>query len=166
MPRGGGAAKEKSGLGGAVRGGRMAGMEEDAKLAVFVYGSLVPGGSYWGRYCEGKVVAKERARVRGRIYQGRDGYLALAIDGDGLRWIRGWRLILRDETCLQNFDRLEGFDAARPAEQNDYQRVRTACFADDKAAAPAPLGEAWVYIMTPAQFTRAGALEIFSIPQT
>jgi gamma-glutamylcyclotransferase (GGCT)/AIG2-like uncharacterized protein YtfP len=141
-------------------------MKDDVDLAVFVYGSLVPGGSYWARFCEGKVVASQRARVRGRMYQQRDGYLALAIEGEGLRWIEGWRLVLRDETVLQNFDQLEGFESARPSAQNDYQRVRTACFAEDDSAAPASLGEVWVYVMTPAQLARAGAVEIFSIPPT
>ncbi len=47
-------------------------------LQLFVYGSLVPGGEYWGRFCEGKVVARKRARVWGKLFKSRDGYLALA----------------------------------------------------------------------------------------
>lgn len=141
-------------------------MRDNVDLAVFVYGSLVPRGSNWARFCEGRVAESTPARVRGRAYQLHDGYLALATEGEDLRWIRGWRLVLRDDAVLQNFDRLEGFEAARSPEQNDYQRVRAACFADDDSAASASLGEAWVYVMTPAQLARAGAVEIFSIPPT
>jgi gamma-glutamylcyclotransferase (GGCT)/AIG2-like uncharacterized protein YtfP len=153
-------------LGWGGRGWHDGRMEKDSSLAVFVYGSLVPGGSNWARFCEGRVADSKPVRVRGRVYQLRDGYLALAMEGEDLRWIRGWRLVLRNAAVLQNFDRLEGFEAARPSEQNDYQRVRAACFTDDDSAAPAALGEAWVYVMTPAQLARAGAVEIFSIPPT
>ena len=129
-----------------------------------MYGSLVPGGSYWARYCEGKVATQARARVLGRIYQTRDGYLALAFASGGTRWIGGWRLVLRDEAALMDIDRLEGYEAAHAPEQNEYERVRVECFADDEPVAP--MGSAWVYIMTPAQLARAGAVEIFSMPPT
>ncbi len=126
----------------------------------------MPGGSYWARYCEGKVTAQQRARVRGRIFRGQDGYLALATDTEQPRWIPGWVLTLRDEAALRDFDLLENFDAARPPAHNDYQRERIEYFADDDSPAPTALGEAWVYVMTSAQLARAGADEILTIPQT
>ena len=102
----------------------------------------------------------------GRMYQARDGYLALTIVGEGRWWISGWRLELREEAHLMDFDGLEGFDPRRRPEQNEYERVRMECLADDGSAAPTSQGEAWVYVMTPAQLARAGAVEIFSIPWT
>jgi gamma-glutamylcyclotransferase (GGCT)/AIG2-like uncharacterized protein YtfP len=135
-------------------------------LHVFVYGSLMPGGSYWARYCAGKVTAQQRARVHGRIFCGHDGYLALTTAIDDLRWVPGWVLTLRDESVLRDFDQLEDFDAGRAPEQNDYQRVRVNYFADDDSPAPTALGEAWAYVMTETQLARAGAMEIFAVPPT
>jgi len=137
-------------------------MNRKNDLALFVYGSLQPGESYWTRYCEGRVVEQQRARVRGRLYRLSDGYLALR-EPAGLPqdpWIRGWRLVLRDETALHNIDRLEEFDPAGPPEKNVYLRVRTACFADDGAEKPMQLGEAWIYVMAPVQLEQFGARDV------
>ncbi len=54
------------------------GVSEELDRNLFVYGSLVPGGEYWGQFCEGRVVARRKARVWGRLYRTRDGYLAMA----------------------------------------------------------------------------------------
>jgi len=134
----------------------------DMDLALFVYGSLKPGQQNWKRYCEGHVAELQAARVRGNLYKCSDGYLAMGQPASppGDSWIRGWRLVLHDEATLRNIDRLEGFDPGRPLASNVYLRVRTACFADDAAPAPAALGEAWTYIMTPAQLAHEGAVEI------
>ncbi len=141
-------------------------------LALFVYGSLMPGASNWKRYCEHRVAELQPARVRGRLYQLSDGYLALALPGapdsgletrnpkpEPLPWVRGWRLVLRSEAALREIDRLEDFDPARPLAENVYLRTRLECFADG-APPPASLGEAWVYTMTAARLAHEGAVEL------
>ncbi|MGH9595098.1 MAG: gamma-glutamylcyclotransferase family protein, partial [Bryobacteraceae bacterium] len=131
----------------------------DMDLALFVYGSLMPGARNWKRYCEGHVAELHQARLRGRLYKLSDGYLAMTLDENG-PWVRGWLLLLRCEATLHNIDRLEEFDPARPPENNVYLRVRANCFADDNSPQPAELGEAWTYIMSPAQLAREGAVEV------
>ena len=131
-------------------------------LALFVYGSLKPGEQNWKRFCEGRVAELQPARVRGHLYKCSDGYLAMGEPAGqpGDPWVRGWRLVLHNETDLRNIDRLEGFDPDRPMESNVYLRMRVDCFADDAAATPASVGKAWVYTMTPAQLAHEGAVEI------
>ena len=137
-------------------------------LQLFVYGSLVPGGEYWGRFCEGKVVARRKARVWGRLFRSREGYLALALAEERSAlsferlpvWIPGWVLTLRDGAALRAIDGLEGYAEGRAEEKNDYQRVRVACYAPGGEAEPEALGEAWCYVMTAGQLTRAGAATI------
>ncbi|MGH8336121.1 MAG: gamma-glutamylcyclotransferase family protein, partial [Gammaproteobacteria bacterium] len=135
----------------------------DMDLALFVYGSLKPGATNWKRYCEHHVAELQPARVRGRLYKFSDGYLALG-EPAGRRqdpWVRGWRLVLRSEEALWNIDRLEDYDSTKPLEENVYLRVRVACFDDEeKSTEPAPLGEAWVYTVTPARLAFEGAVEI------
>ncbi len=135
-------------------------MSQENDLAVFVYGSLQPGGRNWARYCEGKVVTQQPAQVRGKLYRLRDPYPAVVLDAS--KWVQGWRLVLRDADALRWFDELENFDAARPPGQNEYQRVRTECFAgaENGAAPTTSLGEAWIYIMTPERIAAEGGLEI------
>lgn len=135
-------------------------------LALFVYGSLMPGAANWQRYCEHRVAELHPARARGRLYQLSDGYLAMAqpetagAKRETLPWVRGWLLVLRSEAALQDIDRLEDFDPARPLEENVYLRTRIECFADGAAANPASLGEAWVYTMTAARLAHEGAVEL------
>ncbi len=133
-------------------------------LALFVYGSLMPGAANWRRYCEHRVAELAPARVRGRLYKLSDGYLALEQPPadpaalDSLPWVRGWRLVLHNAEVLRAIDRLEDFDPVRLVAENGYLRERIACFGDD--AATAPLGDAWVYTMTPARLAREGAVEM------
>jgi gamma-glutamylcyclotransferase (GGCT)/AIG2-like uncharacterized protein YtfP len=137
----------------------MAGVKQETDLAVFVYGSLQPGGRNWARYCEGKVVAQQRARVRGKLYRLRDPFPAVLLDDN--QWTHGWQLVLRDADALRWFDELENFVATRPPEQNEYQRVRTACFAEtENDTGSTSLGEAWIYIMTPERIAAENGVEI------
>ncbi len=132
-------------------------------LALFVYGSLVPGGSNWKRFCEHRVAELIPARARGRVYKLSDGYLAMGEPAGqvGDPWVRGWRLVLHQEEVLRAIDRLEGYDPRLPADENTYLRTRVACFADDpKTENTEALGEAWVYTMTPARRALEGAVEV------
>jgi gamma-glutamylcyclotransferase (GGCT)/AIG2-like uncharacterized protein YtfP len=79
-------------------------MQPEQDLALFVYGSLKPGESNWKRYCEGRVAELHPARVRGRLYQLSDGYLALT-QPETHSWVRGWRLVLRSAEALREIDR-------------------------------------------------------------
>ena len=54
-------------------------VKKGEELAVFVYGTLMPGGRAWAERCEGRVVGMRRARVRGRLFDLRlAGYPAVA----------------------------------------------------------------------------------------
>jgi len=56
------APKGKIRLGFEPPAGTISGVNPDMDLALFVYGSLQPGGEYWPRFCEGRVV-EPAARV-------------------------------------------------------------------------------------------------------
>ena len=57
----------------------------------------------------------------------------------------------------------ENFAAARSPEQNDYQRVRTECFAESNNETSAlSLGEVWIYVMTPERIAAERGVEIAS----
>jgi len=107
---------------------------------VFVYGTLKPGGYYWPRFCEGRVDSMSRARVRGRLFALPMGYPALVL-GDGWAW--GYLLTLRDSAVLKGFDTLEDFDPSRPAEENEYQRVKVDVVLENGATD----GGVWAYVM-------------------
>jgi len=150
---------------GKIRLGKNAGqwhngrMQPEEDFVVFVYGSLQPGGRNWARYCEGKVVAQQRARVKGKLYRLRDPFPALVLDET--QWAHGWRLVLRDADSLHGFDELENYVAGRSAEKNEYQRIRTACFAEtNNGLAITSLGETWIYVMTPERIAIEGGVEI------
>jgi gamma-glutamylcyclotransferase (GGCT)/AIG2-like uncharacterized protein YtfP len=133
-------------------------MKPDMDLALFVYGSLMPGGRHWKRYCEHRVAELQPAQVRGRLYKLSDGYLALGEPAGQAEdpWVRGWRLVLHSVGVLHSIDRLEDFAEGRASEENAYLRTRVACFAEDGQTV---LGEAWVYTMTPTRLAFEGAVE-------
>jgi len=134
-------------------------MAQETDLAVFVYGSLQPGGRNWARYCEGNVVSQQRARVKGRLFRLRDSFPAVVLDNRF--WTHGWRLVLRDVDALHGFDELENFDPARQPEQNEYQRVMAECFDETKnSPVEIPLGKIWVYVMAPERIATEGGEEI------
>ena len=118
-------------------------------LRIFVYGTLKPGGFYWPRYAEGKVVAHQPARVRGMLYHLNPGYPGL-LEGEG--WAEGVLLTLTDETALLGMDELEDYVPGRPPEQNEYQRKRVECW----DANGDPLGQVWVYLMLPDKMRELG----------
>lgn len=158
MPQGDDPAKAKAAW-RAGKGWHTLCMKTEMDLALFVYGSLIPGGAYWKRYCEQYVVEQQPAQVRGRLYQLSDGYLALGEPAGQLDdpWVRGWRLVLRNTEALTNIDRLEDFAEGRPLEENAYLRVRVSCFGKDGATA---LGQAWIYTMTPTRLAFEGAVAV------
>jgi len=153
-------------------------MDDGKDLAVFVYGSLQPGGRNWARYCEGKVVEMKPARVKGRLYRLGDGFPGLVVEEAGsremqnakcktqngqldtLKWVKGWWMQLKDEEALAGFDQLENYQKGRVPEENDYQRIRVMCYAEKGGKGLEPLAEAWTYVMTPERVDLDGGVEV------
>lgn len=128
-------------------------------LKVFVYGTLKPGGLYWYRFCEGKVLGTQPAKVRGQLYQLEAGYPALlpGWEGEGANaarevWAHGFVLTLADPDALEGLDQLEGYQEGRAPGHNEYQRVRTEVrlLPEDSPC------EAWIYIMSATSIRQQG----------
>lgn len=115
-------------------------MSSKIQPRVFVYGTLKPGGYYWHRFCEGRVVNILKAQVRGNLYALPMGYPALT-QGDG--WVQGYLLTLHDEAVLAGFDTLEAYEEGRDPSLNEYQRIEVGVYLEDRT----PVGSAWVYLM-------------------
>ncbi|MFN5515469.1 MAG: gamma-glutamylcyclotransferase [Cyanobacteriota bacterium] len=110
---------------------------------VFVYGTLKPGESNYGAYCEGKVLVEEKAYCWGRLYGLNLGYPGLT---QGTERVWGYLLTFRDPRSLEDLDVLEDYQPGRAPSENEYQRRLTPIYGPNHQ----PLGVAWVYIMTPA----------------
>lgn len=106
---------------------------------VFVYGTLKPGGHYWPEFCEGKVAAPRPAKVRGTLYDLHLGYPGLRLSGTD--WVHGYLLTFWKDADFLRLDELEGYNPSRPDSENEYTRLRVACFSPDGE----PIGEAWTY---------------------
>ncbi len=162
-------------------------MENEDDLAVFVYGTLMPGGSAWAERCEGRVVEMRRARVRGRLYALNAGYpavdderqtrgIAAATD---LGWVQGWRLVLRDAGVLAGLDKWEGYLEGRAYSDNEYNRTRVVCYKEDDTEVVPPeeksglagarpsnrqepevIGEAWIYVMARERIAAMAGVEL------
>lgn len=116
---------------------------------VFVYGTLKPGGHYWPEFCEGKLAAEPRAaKVRGELYDLHVGYPGLLLKGDS--WVWGYVLNFARKADFLRLDHLEGYVPGRPEAENEYKRLRVACFTPEGEA----LGEVWAYEMTAATMSR------------
>jgi gamma-glutamylcyclotransferase (GGCT)/AIG2-like uncharacterized protein YtfP len=121
-------------------------------LRVFVYGTLKPGGFYYGDYCEGRTIAETPAWVRGWLYDLPLGYPAMVVDVDGDSVgelgqgdrVWGYLLTFADpEEGLAALDELEDYDPHGDPSQNLYQRYWLPVFGGEGQA----LGHAWVYGM-------------------
>ena len=112
-------------------------------FAVFVYGSLKPGGYYWAQFCAGKVSAPIIAKVRGDLYDLGCGYPGAIFNN--ANWITGVVLIFNNEADFKAVDQLEGYNPARIPEKNDYERLKVECF----TAAGDSLGPVWAYAVNP-----------------
>lgn len=112
-------------------------------LSVFVYGTLKPGGHYWHRFCDGRVCGQTPARIRGELYDLGCGYPGAVFNEAG--WIEGMVLEFRQAADLAAVDVLEGYQAERPIERNEYQRRQVSCFSPSEE----PLGPAWAYEVNP-----------------
>lgn len=116
---------------------------------VFVYGTLKPGGRYWPEFCAGKLAAEPvAAKIRGELHDLHVGYPGLLLKGD--KWVMGYVLELAEAADFLRLDFLEGYEPGRPEAENEYNRLRVACF----STAGKALGEVWAYEMTAATMAR------------
>jgi gamma-glutamylcyclotransferase (GGCT)/AIG2-like uncharacterized protein YtfP len=120
-------------------------------IAVFVYGTLKPGGFYFSQYCEGRVVECCEAIAQGDLFDLPIGYPAMTA-GNG--WVQGYVLTFNDPTVLIELDELEGYDPSCPATENEYQRQEIDVFDRQQR----PLGRAWVYMMLLARVQQSGGV--------
>lgn len=118
---------------------------------VFVYGTLKPGGRYWQQYCEGKVLDPIPTKIHGTLYDMHVGYPGLRLGGDD--WVQGYLLSFQNEADLLRLDYLEGYAPERPEEQNEYMRLRVACYDTSGAL----IGEVWTYEITTGVMDELGA---------
>lgn len=121
----------------------------NSDLKVFVYGTLKPGGHYWPEFCEGKLAAAPvAAKIHGELYDLHVGYPGLLLKGD--KWVKGYLMEMATEADFLRLDYLEGYVPGRPEAENEYNRLRVACFSPEGE----PLGEVWAYEMTVATMAR------------
>jgi len=112
------------------------------KLSLFVYGTLKPGESNYGRYCCDRVLSAMRVYTWGKLYHLSLGYPGMT---EGDEKVHGVLLTFADETYLAAIDRLETYHPERSPSENEYQRYRIPVFdLEDKF-----LTETWGYRMLP-----------------
>ncbi len=143
---------------------------EGLDLAVFVYGTLKPGGRYHRQYCDRALAQVVPAMTKGLLYDFPTwGYPAM-VSGEG--WVKGCLLLFKGEAAvcnsiLQGLDRLEGVDDGPPnlekAEltalySDSYYRCQQSIFTLTRE----PLQSAWVYLMTSEQVRHYGGLIVAS----
>jgi gamma-glutamylcyclotransferase (GGCT)/AIG2-like uncharacterized protein YtfP len=137
---------------------------ELSELAVFVYGTLKPGGRYHRRYCQGYLNEAVPAQVKGRLYDFPQlGYPAMTAGDD---WVKGYLLLFRQhaaicEDILRRLDELEGYTSENAAVDNDYQRCWLPLYDrydDLDSLLCKPLRSAWVYRMSAEQIEQQGGV--------
>ena len=120
-------------------------------MRVFVYGTLKPGESNYQRYCMGKVLEARRAIAIGQLFALPLGYPAMTL---GESPVQGFLLSFPDSTILSHLDWLEDYKPHRPAAENEYIRQEIETY----SLAFAPLGLAWIYLMTSEQIRSCGGV--------
>jgi gamma-glutamylcyclotransferase (GGCT)/AIG2-like uncharacterized protein YtfP len=128
---------------------------DPAERTVFVYGTLKPGGHYYGEFCEGRLAAEPQpAKIRGELYDLQVGYPGLRLRGQD--WVYGYLMVMASAAELRRLDQLEGFAPDRPKAENEYNRLKVPCF--DRTGEP--LGTFWTYEMTPSTLARHPAVRL------
>lgn len=103
---------------------------------LFVYGTLMHGCNN-AALLEGKVLKRERARTRGRLYHlPHRGYPAML---DGETWVYGELLWLRGAEALTVLDMLEGYHGPDRADNLYHRRQQTVESAKDHTSYQAHL---------------------------
>ena len=129
------------------------------ELAVFVYGTLKPGGRYHVRYCGMYLTEAIPAIAKGQLYNFPHlGYPAMTAGDD---WVKGHllRFVQSAEICadiLRGLDRLEGYSPERNDFENEYLRREVQIFDVEQQL----LQTAWGYVMTDAGVRSRGGIYI------
>ena len=113
-------------------------------LKVFVYGTLKPGGVNYARYCDRKVKSEIPAYIKGILCHLPVGYPAM-IEGEGK--VKGFLLTFNNYNALNALDRLEGYQAQRASNLNEYYRYLVPVYNLENNL----IDKAWAYFMTPAK---------------
>lgn len=127
-------------------------MAPEVTTSVFVYGTLKPGGHYHEAYCGGFQLEATDGYIQGRLFHfpdlGYPGALESVTDK-----IYGVLLTFNHEKdlVLSKLDQLEGYDPARPAEDNEYYRKLVTVYNESDLTI---MDNAWCYFMTPEQVRR------------
>lgn len=120
-------------------------------LKIFVYGTLKPGEANYERYCRDQIVTARAAIALGQLYDLPLGYPAMT---SGKSPVQGFLLSFIDPNLLVLLDQLEDYCPSRPADQNEYLRVRAEVYSLDYEV----LGQAWVYQMQLQQVHKLGGV--------
>lgn len=120
-------------------------------LKIFVYGTLKPGGSNYSAYCSGKVMQAQAVIAQGILFELPAGYPAMTL---GAGWVQGSLLWFQDRQMLEQLDYLEDYDPSRSPDKNLYHRQQIQVFDPSQQ----PLGDAWVYLMSPAKIQCLGGI--------
>ncbi len=93
------------------------------KKYIFVYGTLMKGFRNYKKYLKGKVITREPARVKGRLYHLKNKDYPGLIEGND--YINGELITIKDfsETIIR-LDNLEGFYSTNKS-HNEYNRILT-----------------------------------------
>lgn len=124
-------------------------------LTVFAYGTLKPGESGFEYYCKPYIIQAEPAYSLGTLFHLPQGYPAMT---EGNRPVSGVLLHLRDEGAIAHIDTFEEYDPTRPDIDNLYVRQHREIFSMNHA----PLGIAWIYLMTPERVKTLGGVLVES----
>lgn len=117
-------------------------------LHVFVYGTLKPGECNYDRYCAVEVVMAQEAIAYGQLFALPFGYPAMTV---GNFPVYGFVLSFAGQAILARLDDLEDYNPDRPADHNEYLRVKIETFNLEHQ----PLQPAWVYLMSLEQVKRS-----------
>lgn len=128
---------------------------ESSTLDVFVYGTLKPGEVNFPAYCGEKVIAQTPAYTWGELYALSVGYPAMT---EGKNKVQGMLLSFSDRQILHNLDQLEGYQAHREKDLNEYYRASVAVYSlGDRL-----IHHAWAYFMTIAKVKQYQGIKLTS----
>lgn len=115
-------------------------MTPPQSLRVFVYGTLKPGKIYYQKYCEGRAIETQAAIALGKLFALPFGYPAMTEGEDA---VHGFVLSFTDRSIMTELDELEGYQAGRSIDQNDYERKWIEVFNPSFES----MGWVWAYVM-------------------
>ncbi|MBE9099762.1 gamma-glutamylcyclotransferase family protein [Vacuolonema iberomarrocanum] len=122
-------------------------------IRVFVYGTLKPGEINYRLLCEGKINRAIPAIAHGNLYALPAGYPAVT---PGTGEVHGYVLEFGSLALLAELDALEDYEPQRPAEANDYNRIKIEVMDENRQS----LGLVWFYQMSSERVEAMGGIQI------